>query len=105
NRELPFPDAVPLGAHFREGALAIDFDEQAAQPTVRASVPAAEPEDGPWGKQTPDLYYPYRGGPLSGTLLLRPRRPELRARCTTEVFLTPGRAAVEARLEEHLGGA
>jgi hypothetical protein len=95
----PFPDAVPLGARFREGALAIDYDEQVDQATIEPPPPDAGPEEeGPWGQQAPDHYLPYRGEPLRGTLTLHRRPSQVRARCSSEVFLTPGRAAVEAHL-------
>jgi hypothetical protein len=98
-RELAFPDAAPLGARFREGALALDFDEQLYQPAVRTSLARAEAEEeGPWGKQGPDYYYPYRGDTPEGTLVLQPRPPRLRAKVASEVFVTAGRAAIETRL-------
>jgi hypothetical protein len=106
-REMPFPDAVPLGARYREGSLAIDFDEQTYEHVAKASAPETEAdEDGPWGRQTPDLYYIYRGQPVTGTLLLRARPPRVRAKCSSEVYLTSGRAAVETRLliEAETGG-
>jgi hypothetical protein len=98
-RTYSFPDAVPLGARYREGALAIDYDEQVDQATLTPPPPEAEPEEeGPWGQVVPDHYLPYRGEPPRGTLILRQRPAQVRARCTSEVFLTPGHAAVETRL-------
>jgi len=98
-RTLPFPDAVPLGARFREGALALDCDEQLFHLEVRTTAERAEPEqDGPWGQQVPEYSYRYRGQPMSGTLLVRPRPPRLRSKCQTEVFVASGRAAIETRL-------
>jgi hypothetical protein len=101
--ELTFPDAAPLGARFREGMLAIGFDPQTYQATLKASVAEAELEDervdeGPWGRQVPDAVYQYRGQPVEGTLLLRPRPPLVRARCVSDVYLPAGRAAVNTRL-------
>jgi hypothetical protein len=95
----PFPDVVPLGARLREGALAIDYDESAydARPTTAAQTSTPD-EEGPWGKQVPDYYYPYRGQPVQGTLVLLPRRPRVRARCTSAVGLTAERAALETHL-------
>ena len=99
NREMPFPDALPLGASFREGSLGIAFDEQTYQPVVKPSAPESELDDeAAWGKQPLEFYYSYRGQPVTGTLLLRPRAPQVRAKCSSEVFLTAGRAAVETRL-------
>jgi hypothetical protein len=95
----PFPDVAPLGVRLREGALAIDLDESLYEARVDTPARGTTPgEDGPWGKQLPDYYFPYRGQPVQGTLTLQPRRPRLRARCTSAVGLTADRAAVETRL-------
>jgi hypothetical protein len=95
----PFPDVIPLGARLREGALAIDLDESLYEARVESSARATTPgEDGPWGKQLPDYYFPYRGQPVRGTLTLQPRRPRVRVRCTSAVGLTADRAAVETHL-------
>jgi hypothetical protein len=96
---FPFPDVVPLGARLREGGLAIDCDESAyeARPDTRA--PATTPdEEGPWGKQVPAYFYPYRGQAVPGALTLRPRRPHVRAHCTGAVGLTAERAVIETHL-------
>jgi hypothetical protein len=96
---MPFPEAVPLGARFREGSLGIKFDEQLYVPVLKPSLPESEPdEEGPWGKQTPDVYFSYRNQALTGTLLLRSRAPQVRAKCSSEFSLAPGRAAVEVHL-------
>ncbi len=98
-RGIPVPDAWPLGARYREGALAIDYDEKVDRVSFNTPLVRTEPEeDGPWGPQVPDEYYPYRGQAPEGTLVLRPRPPQVRARCTTEVSLAPGRALVETQL-------
>ncbi len=98
-RPLPFPDAVPLGARFREGVLALECDEQLFHLDVRTTADRSDPEeDGPWGKQLPEYSYRYRGHALSGTLLVQPRPPRLRAKCSSEVFVASGRAAVETHL-------
>jgi hypothetical protein len=95
----PFPDVVPLGVRLREGALAIDLDETLYEARVDTPARATTPgEDGPWGKQLPDYYFPYRGQPVRGTLTLQPRRPRVRARCSSAVGLTADRAAVETHL-------
>src|SRR5262249_37752572 len=50
----PFPNLVPLGVRFREGGLAVEFDETLYEGRVTtAAVPVAPDEDGPWGKQVP----------------------------------------------------
>jgi hypothetical protein len=105
-RDLEIPDAVPLGARFREGVLALGLDPQVYQADVRTSAPEAEvDEDGPWGKQAPDRAFAYRGGPLRGSVRLAPRAPQLRARCSSEVFLASGHARVGTRvvLEAEVG--
>jgi hypothetical protein len=98
-RDLPFPDAEPVGARFREGALAIDFEETVYQAALLPPRASSEPEEeGPWGKQVPDYYFTYRDKPLIGALRLRPRAPLIRTQCSSDVFLAAGRAAVETRL-------
>ncbi|HMC66199.1 MAG TPA: hypothetical protein VKI65_14780 [Gemmataceae bacterium] len=118
---LAFPDVVPLGASLREGALAISMN-RAYQATAAASIPASMPEietplpggdeemdrpepgpsptqrSRPWGKETPDYYYSYRGREVAGTIALRPHPPELSARCESEVVVAAGKAAVVTRL-------
>ncbi len=96
---VPFPDTIPLGARFREGVLAISYDPQTFQATLKASAAEGELEDdGPWGRLVPDVVYRYRGRPVEGTLALRPRPAQLRARCVSDVRLSAGRAAVNTRL-------
>jgi hypothetical protein len=98
-RPLPFPDAEPLGARFREGALAVDFDEQLYQATVTPPLARSEADDEvPEGKQAPEHYYRYRGEPPRATLLLQPRPPRLRGKCASEVFVGAGQATVKMRL-------
>jgi hypothetical protein len=96
---LPFPDAVPLRAGHLEGVLAIGYEPQTYQAALVASAAETELEDdGPWGRQVPDAVYQYRGRPVEGTLVLRPRPPQVRARCVSDVRLSAGLAAVETRL-------
>jgi hypothetical protein len=86
--------------------LGVGFDEKlydaAVTPRGRPVValgdlgPSRDPY--PWGKQPPDLYFPYRGQPAAGTLTLRPLSARVRARCTTEVLLTAGRVALGTHL-------
>ena len=104
-RETPFPDAAVLGARFREGALAVGFDEQRHRLEVKSTAAEAPPvDDGPWGKEIPAFYYPYReqaadGRPApAGSLTLRSRPPQVRAQCTSEVVLSGGQPAVDAHL-------
>ena len=96
--EMPLPNAVPLGARFPEGALALDCDQQLFHLDVRTLADRSEAEkEGPWS-QPPEYYYRYRGHPITGTLLVEPRPPRLRAWCHSEVLLASGRAVVETRL-------
>jgi hypothetical protein len=98
-RDLPFPDVVPLGATYREGGLAIDYDDQVYIAQVAADGVAGETAaEGPWGKSAPGLYYPFKGEALTGTLRLRPRAPRFRARVQTEVLVAGDRPAVQTRL-------
>jgi hypothetical protein len=104
--ELDFPDLVPEGSPFREGAFGISVDpafESAARSPVEAGV--REPTIGldprtlkPWGTQLPEYLYPLQRQPLTGTLQLRPRRARVRAQCTSEVVVAGGHAALRTRL-------
>jgi hypothetical protein len=97
----PIPDLVPLGARLREGSLAIDFDEQRFEGHVSGTLMTTAPpeEPGPWGNKTPDYYCSYRGQAPAGHLELRPLLPRLRVRASSNVVLTPGRAATETTLQ------
>jgi hypothetical protein len=98
-KEMPLPDAVPLGARLREGAFGVSYDSQTYQAAFRTSAVEAErEEDGPWGRQVPDAVYQYRGRRVEGTLLLRPLPPRVRAHCVSDVYLLAGRAAVKTQL-------
>jgi hypothetical protein len=97
----PIPDLVPLGARLREGGLAIDFDEQRFEGHVTGTLMTTAPpeEPGPWGTRAPDYYCSYRGQAPAGRLELRPLPPRLRVRASSNVVLTPGRAAAETTLQ------
>jgi hypothetical protein len=101
-RTLPFPESEVLGASFREGVLAIEYDREVVQADVTTQAPPAEPAeadgDAPWGTQRPDFYYPYKGESVAGTLRLRGLSSRLRAQCSSEVFLGSGIAAIESRI-------
>ncbi len=98
-QRLGFPDAVPLGARFREGALALSCDEQLFYIHVQTSAERSEPEsEGPWGQQLPGYYYRYRGQPVTGEIQIRPRPPRLRAKCENEVLVAGGEAVIESHL-------
>jgi hypothetical protein len=106
-RKLAFPDTVPLGARYREGALAIDYDQQVAQAKVETPLAEAEPEEeGPWGQRVPDDYFPYRGQTPSLTVELQRQPHQLWAKCATDVYLSPGRIVVETQVHlEAEGGS
>lgn len=95
-----FPELVPQGVRSREGGLAVDLEEQRYEGTVSEPPPLSGPprDDGPWGPQVPEFYYPYQGRSPRGALTLRPLPVQLRARATTSVVLTAGRAAAETTL-------
>jgi hypothetical protein len=98
---LPFPDLVPLKAHWREGGMAIAHDPTLYEARIvpPPALPLSPPdEDGPWAKQVPEIYLPFRGEPFRGTLTLVPRSLRLRAACSSEVFLTAGQVVVQARV-------
>ncbi len=104
-KKLPLPDAVPLGARFREGTLALDCDEQLFHLEVRTKAVRSPPDsDGPWGARLPEYSYRYKRPPLTGEppikgeLQVHSRPPRLRARCNSDVFVASGRAAVETHL-------
>jgi hypothetical protein len=92
---LAFPDLVPVGARSREGALAIEYDESLYDARVSTSaLPASPEEEGPWRKQVPNYFYPFRGRPAQGTLTLQPRHGHVRTRCTSTVTVTAERAGI-----------
>ena len=94
-----FPDVVPTGATWREGGFAIELDEDFYEAQVSPPRAEAPPdEEGPWGRQTPRFYYPFKGEPVRGTLALRPRSARLRAVCTSDVFLASSLVALQLRL-------
>src|SRR5262249_40730183 len=97
--EWAFPDVTPRGARSREGALAIDFDEQVYRARVEtASLPSEPSEEGPWGNQKPDYYYPFYGEPARGALHLERRESRVVVRCNSEVVLASGKAALAAHV-------
>lgn len=95
---LPIPDPVPQASCLREGLLGISVDPL-FQANVQASVlPTSVAERGPWGRQVPDYAFSFWGQAVSGTVNLKPRRPQVRAQCSTEVVLATGRASALACL-------
>jgi hypothetical protein len=122
--EQPFPDLVPDGARAREGGLGISvgslYQARVATPLLITLPPEApdaggtkEPEGsfnsapletwargrGPWGKVPPDYYVVFGRPAADGTLHLRSRQPQLRASCSTDVFVHAGRVTALARLD------
>ncbi|HLN30033.1 MAG TPA: hypothetical protein VK395_19985 [Gemmataceae bacterium] len=122
-----FPQLVPEGTSQWSGGLAISVDEL-YQPVVSASLPSTslsnrtldQGSDGvarkdeefspdrqpqlapnlpaPWGNGTPSYYYTFRNQPVTGVVKLRPRAPRVQARCSGEVVIASGRAAILMRL-------
>jgi hypothetical protein len=98
-KRLPFPDVVPQGARIREGALALDCDEQLFHLDVETIAERSETDiEGPWGQQVPEYCYRFKGQPPTGHMRVLPRSPRLRAKCETELLLASGRADIEMRL-------
>jgi hypothetical protein len=114
---LPLPDVTLPDARFRASDLQIYLSPQ-YQATASATVPplapdAPDPDAGaarpvmpprsrtPWGKQVADFLFRFRGQPVAGTLQLRSRAMQLRARCSTDIVLASGRAVALVRLELH----
>lgn len=107
---IPLPNAVPLGARFQEGVLAIDLVNDAFTPVLKTNLmrgpqesspgnPMEAIEPGPWGRFLPELYFPYRGEPVQGTLQLRPRPAHLRAVCRTQVEHQGDQAVIGTEVE------
>src|SRR5262249_29286454 len=99
---------IPRGARCRKGALAIDYDEQTYRARIATeAVPTTPPEDGPWGNQKPDYYYPYFGDPIRGSVQLEPQAPQIAVRCSSEIRVASGRAALLAhvQLQPRVGSA
>jgi hypothetical protein len=96
----PIPQLVPLGARWREGALAIDFDDRRFEGLIKGSAMSTRPpeEDGPWGNKVPRYYGVYRGQPLSGRIELRSLPPHVRTRVASSIVLAPNRATLETTL-------
>jgi hypothetical protein len=96
---LPFPDATPQGARFREGVLALDGDEQLFHLDVSTTAERSEADgEGPWQKHLPEYYYRYKDQLPQGRVRVRARPPRLQAKCETEVSIAAGPAALETHL-------
>ena len=106
---LPFPDLLCLDARFRQGALGISIDpayQANAQCRQPAAVAPLSEKDPPWGRQTLDYYYAYRGlatdgptgPPVAGLLRLQPRTPRFTAHCSSRVLFTGGHPVVGIEL-------
>jgi hypothetical protein len=96
---LPFPEVVPLDSRFRESGLAIDYDHQTFRAQTRTSgEPLDLPEEGPWSRSLPELYYAFRGEPLLGTLELQPRDALTRSRIDTYIKRVDRQVRADFRL-------
>jgi len=112
---LPLPDVTLPEARFRASDLQIYLAPQylakatatvpplpadAPDPDAGAARPALPPRSRtPWGKQVADFLFRFRGQPVEGTLQLRSRATQVRARCSTDIVLASGRAVALVRLE------
>jgi hypothetical protein len=97
-KPLVFPTLRPLEGTLQESTLAINVDPHYQADVAASAAPIPLAVKGPWGRQTPNYTFSSRGQPLEGTIVCRPRPARLRARCTTEVVLALGKAAVVSRL-------
>jgi hypothetical protein len=95
---LPIPDVVPIGARFREGSLAIGIDPRFQAQVVGLKAEPPSEDKGPWGKQSPDLFFSYHGQTISGFLVLKPRHLQFKARATSEVMTVSDHASQVIRL-------
>jgi len=99
-KAIAFPDAIALGARFREGALALSIDPAFQAAELRTTLTSTQPqEEGPWKSQLPGSYFPYREQAPQGTLVLQRRPVQLRASATTDVLLSAGPLALETQVE------
>ncbi|MFQ3591941.1 MAG: hypothetical protein SNJ82_01995, partial [Gemmataceae bacterium] len=100
NTALPFPEVVPLEARFREADLAIDYDRQTYQATLRHQTGEVGelPAEGPWSQLIPEHYLLFRGEPFLGTLRVQPRLPLTHARLTTQVRMRQRLPVLQMRL-------
>jgi hypothetical protein len=97
--DLPFPDAIPIGAHVRDAALAVRVDDAVYRSAVQTTAEPTEPDDdGVRGRTPPTYYYRFLSQPLAGHLRLETRQPQVRVRSETDVLVASGRAAVQTRL-------
>ena len=95
---LDFPDIRIVEPCLRSGVLAISV-RAPYQAVVNASLAAGPESSGPWKSSLPQFYYPFRNEAVAGKLRLLPYRPKVQARCSSEVVLGPGGAALNARLD------
>jgi len=97
---LDFPDIAIIDPCTRTGTLAISAASIYQSAVTQSSLPATAPEgSGPWGKNLPAYFFPYRNHTVAGKLRLLPYPHRVNARCSTEVVLAPSSAAVQMRLE------
>jgi hypothetical protein len=98
NRPAAIPQVISCVGRLRESNLGISVDalSEVAVNTKAAIAPADD--TGPWGRQAPDYFFTSRIQPVEGTVTLRPRRNNVRARCNSELVIASGRAVMLTRL-------
>ena len=112
-----FPQIIARGSRTVDGILAMRIDPR-LRATVETPLPTVDPRSSfaagaketatldatssgltpLWTDSHPDHAFRYQDQPPTGILSLQVRRPRVRAQCTSDVILAPGRAAVTSRL-------
>lgn len=101
-----FPELMAPGAKRLESSLAIDWDEDAWTGKVDCEgYAAAEPDEGPWGKNKPTVYLDFADQPTHGRLALTKKLVRLTAQAKSEINLSRDHAFVkgEVRLQGESG--
>lgn len=99
-RVYDIPIVEPIEATSRRGTLAVSADPSCQVALQKASAPPAPAEkDGPWGAETPQLFFQFRNKAVTGQVRLVPQQGRVRVRCQEEVTLGRGKGSVQVRLD------
>lgn len=97
--ERAFPDVAPVGAVVRQGVLGVSIGpDWAVERCETSAAPTADRGGGPWGGQAPDYAFAYHGGPVKGTIRLRPHEPRAGVHCASEVVAAGAGLTVVSRI-------